>query len=103
MDETRLVGVLYATRNESWPIFLATALVSGSDTDHIHGDHPMGTQLHFWNGALSHLYRRQFSAFETKTSTYIKEESDFGFLFPYALTVDGRNVNSPFSTSMTTV
>ena len=103
MDETWHDGVLCPTRNESWFILLVTALVPGSDTRLVHGDHPVAIQFIFRNGALPHLCRYQFSALETTTSAYIKEESDFGFLFLYALTVDGRNVNSPFSTSMMTV
>ena len=63
----------------------------------------MGTQLIFRNGALSHFYRHQLFDFEKKTSAYIKEESGCGFLLLYALAVDGRNVNAPFSTSMMTV
>lgn len=103
MDETRYDGILHATRNKSWLILLATALVSRSDPRQLYGNHPMGTQLIFRNDTLSHFYRHQLFNFEKKASAYIKEESGCGFLFLYALTVDGRNVNAPFSTSMMTV
>lgn len=103
MDETRYDGILHATRNKSWLILLATALVSRSDPCQLYGNYSMGIQLIFWDGTLSHFCRHQLFDFEKKTSAYIKEESDFGFLFLYALTVDGRNVNAPFSTSMMTV
>ncbi len=103
MDETRYDGILHATRNKSWLILLATALVPRSDPCQLHGNNSMGIQLFFWDGTLPHFYWDQLFNFEKKASAYIKEESDFGFLFLYALTVDGRNVNAPFSTSMMTV
>ena len=103
MDETRYDGILHATRNKSWLILLVTALVSRSDPCQLYGNHPMGIQLIFWDGTLSHFYRHQLFDFEKKASAYIKEESGCGFLFLYALTVDGRNVNAPYSTSMMTV